>query len=344
MGAAGAANVVGSILGGIGASKRAKAIKKAIKYNVRDIRNFSKEQIKKSDELGTTKQTYLEEGDPFADMGRFIFGDPSASTYSNIRKSQADFARLAAGDTSGFQKEVSSIVSNSLATTFGGPRGSFENLSAKNLLNFRQLGANTAMSLTDYFGRAGQQLIGNKFGILDNTFERQLRLREFETNSIANQRLQRAQQSGVGWMAAGNVAQAAASALSGFGTLKSNEDALKTQNAYNDRYLTMLEKSSGVVGPRVTPSSSYSGGYNTFAEPLPIYNTYNPVSAPSGNLYSAFLGMGGGAPRSYGQPYRSMVGDYYAMGDAPSLLPDKSNADPNSPAGRGFLNAAFMPP
>jgi hypothetical protein len=269
---AAAANIAGSVFGGIGAMQQAKATRRAAERGQKDVRDFTKAQIEKSDALGKEKQTYLEGGDPFTDMGRFIFGDAGSSTYANLRKSQSDFARLAAGDTSGFQKEVASMVANSLANTFGGPRGSFENLSAKNLLNFRQLGANTAMSLTDYFGRTGQQLIGNKFGILDQTFDRQMKLREYETNAVNQLRMQAAGTAGAGMAALGNVANAVGGGLNSFNMMQQNQQALTSQQNYQNRYLNYLLSS---IGQNENRPQSNGAGYS----PIPS-NLGDPPQDP----------------------------------------------------------------
>jgi hypothetical protein len=259
---AGIASVGGSILGGIGASSRAKKIQKAIKRNIKDVKAFTGDQVKRSDELGATKQTYLEEGDPFAEMGKFIFGDPSQSTFSNLRKSQSDFAELAAGKTQNFSKEVANIVQGALANTFGGPRGSFENVSAKNLFNFRQGGLQSALGVTDFFNRTGSQLTNAKFGILDQTFERQMALRQNEMNQINSLRLGKAEQSGVGWMAAGNVLNAIGGAASNYSNLLQNNQSLANQKAYNDRYLDIL-------GGRQNGLGGNSGGYGGGGAAMP---------------------------------------------------------------------------
>ena len=243
LGAAGSiAGIAGSVFGAIGANQQAKAIANAAKKGQQDIKAFSKDQIGKSDKLGLEKQDYLESGDPFADMGKFIFGDTSMTTYNNLRKSQSDFAALAAGDTSNFSKEVSSIVRGALSNTFGGPKGSFENLSAKNLFNFRQGGVNTALQLTDYFGKSGMQLTQNKFGILDQTFDRQMKIKEYETNAVNQLRMQAAGVAGTGMASIGNVFNAAGGAASSISSMMANNSALAQQQANMDRYLGSLGK------------------------------------------------------------------------------------------------------
>lgn len=244
---AAAAGVGGSIMGALGARKRAKDQRKALDRAVRDIQGFTKDQIKKSDELGKTKQTYLESGDPFADMGGFIFGNKT--NLANLRTAQSDFSRLAAGDTAPFQREVASIVQGALSNTFGGPRGSFENLSAKNLFSLRQGGMQSALGLADFFNRTGTQLTSNKFGILDQTFNRELALKQNETNMVNQLRQQRAETAGVEQMALGNVLNSLGGAASSLGATQMNMQSLQMQSGYTNRYLGVLEKNAGMTQP-----------------------------------------------------------------------------------------------
>ena len=257
-----AAMAVSAIAGGISASQKASAMKDAAKGGIKRVKQFTSDQIKASAELGAMKQDYLEEGDPFKDMGEFIFGDPSQSTYSNMRKSQADFAALAAGDTSGFSREVGAIVSNAMSATFGGPKGSFENLSAKNLMSFRQAGSNQAIATTDFFGRTGSQLLNFKFGILDQGFDRQMKLKEFETTTINNLKMQAAGAAGTGAAAIGNVASAVGQGMSYYQTQQSNAAALADKKAYDNRYLDLLFQRAGVAGGNPGSSGGSGSGYS----------------------------------------------------------------------------------
>ena len=320
------AKVLGSVLGGIGAKKRADAIKKAIKYNIKDVKSFTTDQLSRSDKLGAQKQTYLEEGDPFTEMGRFIFGDPSQDTFANLRKSQSDFAQLAAGKTGNFTKEVASIVQGALANTFGGPRGSFENLSAKNMLSFRQSGLQSALGLTDFFNRTGSQLTNAKFGILDQTFERQLALRQNQLNQISSLRLGKAQQSGVGWMAAGNVANAIGGAASNVGSFLQNQTALADQKQFNNDQLAIMRQRQDQSQPiNYQQPSYYTPAMNTPSMPAfnPQPNYPMPMDNPlGGNPYLNIPYPNGAGGFSYAAPAQfpdTAIGNY--INGSPSVLP-----------------------
>ena len=320
--AAGAA-VLGSVLGGIGASKRADAIKKALGRNKKDVISFTGDQIGKSEKLGEEKQTYLEKGDPFTEMGRFIFGDPSKDTFANLRKSQSDFAQLAAGKTDNFSKEVSSIVQGALANTFGGPRGSFENLSAKNMLSFRQSGLQSALGLTDFFNRTGSQLTNAKFGILDQSFERQLSLRQNQLNQVNAIRLGKSEQSGVGWMAAGNVMNAVSSAASGYAQFGQNAAALTEQKAFNTGQLDIMKNRQGQSQPyNYSQPSSYAPSTVNYGGALPnFYGGGGQFGGAMPNFYETFGGYNYGRQSAMAPPTSGYYGSPAAAYNSLGVLP-----------------------
>lgn len=106
----------------------------------------------------------------------FILGESATS----LRDSQLDFSRLASGDTSSFLQETRASVENALSSTRGLPVGSFENLSASNLFNFRTQGTQAALAIGDFFGERGTidpiNPINTIFGLAE--FERSERARE----------------------------------------------------------------------------------------------------------------------------------------------------------------------
>jgi hypothetical protein len=73
----------------------------------------------------------------------------------NLRQAQVDFGKLAAGDTSAFNQMVQASSFGALAESAGLPMGAFANTSAKNMMNFRQLGAEGAMGISDFFAKQG---------------------------------------------------------------------------------------------------------------------------------------------------------------------------------------------
>lgn len=72
-----------------------------------------------------------------------------------LRSAQVDFSKLAAGDTSGFNQIVQASAFGALAESAGLPMGAFANTSAKNMLDFRRLGTETSMGISDFFAKQG---------------------------------------------------------------------------------------------------------------------------------------------------------------------------------------------
>ena len=81
----------------------------------------------------------------------FALGDAG----SPLREAQGEFADLAAGDTSAFNRELEASAFGALASTAGGPAGSFSNTSAKNLFGFRTEGLRNSLALSDFFAEQG---------------------------------------------------------------------------------------------------------------------------------------------------------------------------------------------
>lgn len=108
-----------------------------------------------------------------------------------LRKAQVDFAQLASGDTSAFEREVKASAFGALAESAGLPMGAFANTSAKNLANFRQMGTENALGISDFFAKQGTV---DPVDPLDSifklaTFEREEDVREGELRKF-NQRLE----------------------------------------------------------------------------------------------------------------------------------------------------------
>lgn len=72
-----------------------------------------------------------------------------------MRDAQLDFAKLASGDTSGFQQEVKASAFGAIAEAAGMPLGTFANTSAKNMMQLRQFGTENALGITDFFAKQG---------------------------------------------------------------------------------------------------------------------------------------------------------------------------------------------
>jgi hypothetical protein len=288
--AAAVAAVGGAIASGIGASSKAKAIKKSTTQSSRRIADFTDQFTKESKALKGTKLGILGESENVFDrLGGFVFGD--TDTLSSLRKAQSDFSSLAAGDTSGFTREVESIIKSALAGTFGSPKGAFENLSAKNLFNFRSGGLQNALSLTNNLSSLGSSLINTEFSIHDQDFENRLRLRENEANQLNALSLQAAGVRGTNAAAVGNVLTTAGNALFGVGNFQQNQQLSQQYNLgglINQQGRSVSNEIAAVQAPQSQASFFQGTTTRTPIASVPYTNPFintDPVDFRSGGPY-----------------------------------------------------------
>lgn len=291
--AGGIAKTIGSIFAGSGAKKRARAISGAASAGKQRVSEFTSEFTDESKALKGTKLGILgDSANVFDRLGGFIFGN--TDTLDNLREAQSEFSALASGDTGGFLQEVESIVKSALAGTAGAPRGAFENLSARNLFDFRSQGLQNALSLTNTLGTLGSGLINTEFGIHDQDFNTRLRLRENEVNQLNALDMTAAGVQGTGAAATGNIFNTLGQGVFGVGnsiyamdrlnryeipSLLQQQQAAVANNAYSPG-----AKSGVAFGSTVPlPSSSSLGGTST-----PINMSAGPpaydAAAPYGRL------------------------------------------------------------
>lgn len=255
--AAGIAKGIGSIFSGIGASKQADAIQAAAGAGKKRVKAFTDQFTTEAKEAKQTKEDILSNSeDVFDRIGGFIFGD--TGTLDSLRRSQESFAQLAAGDTSAFKQEVEASVRGALAGSFGLPTGAFENLSAKNLFDFRNRGLTNAMSLTTGLGSLGSSLINTEFGIHDQDFQRRLTLRDNEVKQLNALDLQAAGVEGTGSAAIGNVFDTVGFGIGSFGGAVSRQaDIDFVRDNFNSSDLLSLSRNQSLA--RTTPG--FTGGF-----------------------------------------------------------------------------------
>lgn len=224
-----ATKTAGSLFSFGAARKRKKAIKRAVKGNKKRVNAFTDDFVGRATDVQEKKDGILENSaDVFERIGGSIFGDTQA--LSNLRNAQDDYARLAAGDASGFLQETGAIVSSALANSYGGPRGQFENTSAANLFTFRSQGLQNALSITNNFERQGQNLIGTEFGIIDQGFERHLNLESNRVNQLNQLDLQAAGVEGSDLAALGTGLSGVAQGIDSYATRQNNLQIAQTQS------------------------------------------------------------------------------------------------------------------
>lgn len=196
---------------------------------------------------------------------------------ATLRKAQLDYSKLAAGDTSSFEKEVKASAFGALAESAGFPVGAFENTSAKNMLDFRQRGVETTLGITDFFAKQGTvdpiDPIDNlwklaSFDQSENTRELQLDMfnRELDFNRARSNQSTRLQKAGIGV----NMETALLSVLSEMeGTaLATYADAYKfaaggagAEELGQAQTLGGMGEAIGQIGQAITPVSSGGGGF-----------------------------------------------------------------------------------
>lgn len=81
----------------------------------------------------------------------YALGDSEA----DLRTAQLNNAALASGDTTAFTNQIKASAYADLATTLGGPVGSFGNLAASSLFSYQNQALSNTLSISDYFSRNG---------------------------------------------------------------------------------------------------------------------------------------------------------------------------------------------
>jgi len=251
---------IGAISSIFGASKAAKAMKKAVKNNTKDENAFYERQSGLLEDLMDEKKEKLYDigniFDRFESTG--AFGD--TDTLKNLRTAQSDFSKLAAGDFSGFEAQLRKSMSDALITTVGSgsPVGSYSQLAADTQMSYRKEGISTSMGISDYLSNESFKMLGQEFGIMDKGFEVSYQLDRTKTSNIANYRMQKASQEGVGLTAFGNAAMQ-------IGGTMTSLDRFNTSSAIQAAAYGVTK---GIAGAYTKNPST-----KTYSNSTPTYNT-----------------------------------------------------------------------
>lgn len=194
-----------------------------------------------------------------------------------LRKAQLDYSKLAAGDTSGFEQEVKASAFGELADSAGFPVGAFENTSAKNLLNFRQMGVENTLGITDFFAKQGTvdpiDPIDNLWKLVnfeqsENTRDLQLDMfnRELDFNRARSNQGTRLQKAGLGvnmeTSILGILAEMEGNALATYAdAYKFAAGAGGGEELGQAQTLGGIGEAMGQIGQAVTPVASGGGGF-----------------------------------------------------------------------------------
>lgn len=292
LGAAIGAQGIGSVFSAFGAGARGRAVRDATRAGSRRISEFTNKFADESKALKDKKLGILSDSDNiFERIGGFIFG--GTDTLNNLREAQSEFSSLAAGNTGAFTREIESIVKSALAGTSGAPRGAFENLSAKNLFEFRSQGLQNALTATNQIAGLGSSLINTEFGINDQDFETRLKLRENEVNQLNALAMHGAQTRGSALAGIGNVFNTVGQGIFSAGLLGANNQ-LSTLYALPSLINSFANFRAAGNQPQAGPQLQPQGNFNIPDLPAlpqggfdPFSGTLLPFLGSSSNLPAA---------------------------------------------------------
>lgn len=310
-----AATAVGAGVSAYGTSQNASATRDQAKFNAYLENKFGKKWVANAEEFEQQKLDKLYDvGNIFERFeGAGAFGD--TDTLENLRKAQDDFSSLAAGDFTGFESQLRSIMQDNLVSTFGSgaPIGTYTNISADSVMNLRRQGLGEASAVTGLLSGLSNELLGIEFGVMDQSFEQRYNIDRGRLSAVTGNSMAAAQTAGVGTQAIGGAVQSIGGSLTGYGMMK----------------------------------AGYGGGSMNATKGVPLDNSGNPINGwqVGGDGYYQ---MGGGSPY-VGTPYPSVAPSYtgaprvsaysgdvnYGTGDIPvidpyanpSVLPDISYTD-----------------
>lgn len=266
----------GTGLAAAGASKNAKALAKEQKRIAQRETEFAGQWTTQLDQLVSDKRQELSNlGTIFDRMtSSGAFGD--TDTLRNLRQTQEDFSALAAGDFSGFESQLRSLLNEQYIRTAGSPVGAYTQLGAQTLFNLRTAGAQQAQSTTALLNDLSYQALGHEFGIMDQRFN--------TAYQIDRQRLNAINQAGLGQASTVGVReQAVGQGWQQFGSLMTNYGLLGTQSQPSS-----IMTYGGDIAPSVrtiTDRPDYSSGAKSglVSRPVSYSQSYTP-SLPYGDV------------------------------------------------------------
>lgn len=308
-----AANALGSIFNAFGTSQRSDAIKKMTRKNQRLINDFAYEFNDESAENKVKKDNILaSSSDVFDRLGGFIFGE--TDSLSNLRDAQENFSEMAAGNFDNFSQETQSLISSALANTHGGPQGSFENLSAKNLFDFRSKGLQNALAATNNLSTLGNNLISTEFGVMDQDFERRLKIGQYRVEQNIAQQNMRA---GVEGSTMAGIGNSLSTLGQGYNSYQNAQNQLQIANSSMANTNAQTAHLNSLLGaPRATviegPPAQNNVSLNSSA---PVWNDDSSFLGGVFNSGLSYLPNAIGsafANSPYGQA-ASFIGDRFGM-------------------------------
>jgi hypothetical protein len=265
---------VGAGVSAYGASQNASATKDAAQFSAYLEGKFAKRQEGLLSDLIDSKEQKLQGINSILDRydGGAAFGD--SDVLANIRKAQSDFAALAAGDFNAFQDQLDSILSATLANTYGSgaAEGTFTQLAADTIMGLRERGTTNALGIGASISQESFNLLGVEFGIMDKEFDTQYMIGRNRLSAQTGAAMTAASQAGVGTAATGQALTQIGGLVTNVGGYFGNQDFIRE----------MKTMAGGVT----------TTGANLSTRPAVSLPTYPSFSAPSVPRTSG--GTGGG--------------------------------------------------
>lgn len=327
---------VGAGVSAYGTSQNASATRDQAKFNAYLENKFGKKWGANAQELETQKLDKLYDvGNIFERFeGAGAFGD--TNTLENLRKAQSDFAALGAGDFTGFESQLRSIMQDNLVNTVGAgaPVGTYTNISADSVMNLRRQGLGEATSVTGFLSSLSNELLGIEFGVMDRGFEQRYNIDRGRLSAVTGNSMAAAQTAGVGTQAAGGAVQSIGASMTNYGltTAKMNSGS-GNSGAQRAIPLTSQElASTGYMGGAANYYSQSPSSYNApttrsiYGGGGAIASVMNDIPIQSVNIGPPPMDVG--SPRNpylYGPASSTIPGlDYRYLDEliGDSVLPD----------------------
>ena len=284
---------VGAGVSAYGTAKNAEAIGDANAANSANENDLYNRQSDMLNNLIKRKNNKLQNIGNIFDRfeGGGAFGD--TDTLRNLRTAQQDFSALAAGDFSGFERQLQQSLQETLTSTqqSGAPVGTFAGLAADQQMQMRLTGLQSAMGISEFTSNESNKLLGMEFGIMDQKFNTNYELDRTRVSNMNNYALGQAATEGVGLTAYGNAAQQVGSSVASYGMWQENMGLQQTSLANQSAQIANMANTQSQARPTVNP---YTNSWT--APTIPRTNTVTSIYDGSNVPIPNYNGLPDGQP------------------------------------------------
>lgn len=299
-----------------GASKNAKAMSEAQARIRREEKQlYAKWDTNLNNLIDQKTDKLLNLGDIFERFNSTgAFGD-NIEVVDNLRQAQLDFSRLAAGDFSGFDNQITKTLSDySIATIgSGAPIGTYASLSADAMMNYRLQGIQTTSGISDFFSAQANNLLGLEFGVMDQGFQVGYELDRSKQNAVNATLTGQAATAGVSQQAWGGALQTTGSLIAGAYTgmqgMSMQQQSLDNQTAQLNKMGSQAGQGRTNVAPISLPSLNLNSpnvpDYTSAGYPDNVFTNGTPIDelvyrTPQENMPGEDIGVLQPIPNSTG--------------------------------------------